>query len=106
MVKKPKSPANEKRAPLPKRTDRTAEFKKSWDRYNRAGRHDMREVREVMTLLWLGESLPKEYLDHELTGEWAGYRECHIRGDFLLIYEVTKDDVIFVELGSHAELFK
>ncbi|MGK8710157.1 type II toxin-antitoxin system YafQ family toxin [Metapseudomonas otitidis] len=106
MAKKPPKPANEKRAPLPKRTDRTPEFKKSWERYNRAGRHDMHELRKVMTLLWMGEPLPKEYLDHELTGDWAGYRECHIRGDFLLIYQVTKEDVIFVELGSHAELFK
>jgi mRNA interferase YafQ len=105
MAKKPPKPASEKRAALPKRTDRTPEFKKSWERYNRAGRHDMHELREVMTLLWLGEPLPKEYLDHELTGDWAGHRECHIRGDFLLIYQVTKEDVIFVDLGSHAELF-
>jgi mRNA interferase YafQ len=106
MAKKPPKPASEKRATLPKRTDRTPEFKKSWERYNRAGRHDMHELREVMTLLWLGEPLPKEYLDHELTGDWADHRECHIRGDFLLIYQVTKEDVIFVDLGSHAELFK
>lgn len=91
---------------MPKRTDRTPEFKKSWERYNRAGRHDMHELRDVMTLLWMGEPLPKEYLDHDLAGDWAGYRECHIRGDFLLVYQVTKEDVIFVDLGSHAELFK
>ena len=91
---------------VPKRTDRTPEFKKSWERYNRAGRHDMHELRDVMTLLWMGEPLPKEYLDHDLAGDWAGYRECHIRGDFLLVYQVTKEDVIFVDLGSHAELFK
>lgn len=106
MVKKSQTPANEKRATLPKRTDRTSEFKKSWERYNRAGRHDMHEVREVMTLLWLGNALPKEYLDHELTGDWSGHRECHFRGDFLLIYQVTKEDVIFIDLGTHAELFK
>ena len=106
MAKKPQKPANEKRAQLPKRTDRTPEFKKSWERYSRAGRHDMHELCEVMKILWMGEPLPKEYSDHELTCSWAGYRECHIRGDFLLIYQVTKDDVIFVELGSHAELFK
>ncbi|WP_153014374.1 type II toxin-antitoxin system mRNA interferase toxin, RelE/StbE family, partial [Pseudomonas syringae] len=42
----------------------------------------------------------------ELQGEWAGNRECHIRGDFLLVYQVTKTDVIFVDIGTHAELFK
>ncbi len=65
----------------------------------------MNEVREVMTLLWLGDVLPKEYVDHELKGDWAGNRECHIRGDFLLVYQVTDQDVIFVDLGTHAELF-
>ncbi|MHC8318566.1 type II toxin-antitoxin system YafQ family toxin [Pseudomonas sp. LB3P31] len=106
MAKSKNPQANEKRAPLPKRTDCTAEFKKSWERYNRAGRRDMQEVREVMRLLWMGEVLPPQYVDHELNGEWAGCRECHIGGDFLLIYSVKKDDVIFIELGSHAELFK
>lgn len=57
MAKSQTQQPNEKRAPLPKRTDRTAEFKKSWERYNRAGRRNMQEVREVMRLLWMGEVL-------------------------------------------------
>jgi mRNA interferase YafQ len=65
----------------------------------------MNEVREVMSMLWLGEPLPKEYLDHELKGAWTGNHECHIRGDFLLVYQVTDQEVIFVDLGSHSELF-
>ncbi|MCM2477962.1 type II toxin-antitoxin system YafQ family toxin [Serpentinimonas maccroryi] len=53
--------------------------------------------------------MPPEWLDHSLTGDWAGHRECHIGGDFLLIY--TLDDsgknglVIFVRSGTHSELF-
>ncbi|WP_367115912.1 type II toxin-antitoxin system YafQ family toxin [Pseudomonas izuensis] len=46
-------------------------------------------------------------MDHALTGDWAGFRECHIGGDFLLIYEHTRFDLLtFVDLGSHSELFK
>ncbi|WWL43962.1 type II toxin-antitoxin system YafQ family toxin [Pseudomonas parakoreensis] len=55
----------------------------------------------------MGQQLPAEYLDHALTGDWSGFRECHIGGDFLMIYENTRPDLItFVDLGSHSELFK
>jgi len=53
--------------------------------------------------------LPPEWLDHVLNGEWAGYRECHIGGDFLLIYRLDDSGkhgmVVFVRAGTHAELF-
>lgn len=67
----------------------------------------MNEARQVMTLLFLGEQLPAQYFDHELAGDWAGFRECHIGGDFLLIYQLPRADLVtFVDLGSHSELFK
>ncbi|EAW1321383.1 type II toxin-antitoxin system YafQ family toxin [Salmonella enterica subsp. diarizonae] len=49
-----------------------------------------------------------QYRDHELTGEWAGFRELHIGGDFLLVYRVDeKNEIIyFTDLGTHAELFE
>lgn len=94
-----------KRAALPKRVAYTSEFKKSWERYNRAGRRDMKTAREVMALLFLGDPLPPEYLDHELKGDWDGSRECHIGGDFLLVYQDNGDLVTFVDLGTHSELF-
>ena len=97
----------EKRAKRPKRCSQTPEFRKSWERYNRAGRRDMNEVCRVMTLLFMGELLPPIYRDHDLVGEWKGFRECHIGGDFLLIYSLPEPDlVLFVDLGSHAELFR
>lgn len=66
----------------------------------------MNAMREVMGMIWMGQALPAQYLDHELRGEWQGCRECHIGGDFLLVYQATDRDVIFVDLGTHAELFK
>lgn len=54
--------------------------------------------------------LGMEWKDHELTGDWADHRECHIGGDFLLIYRVDDSGkhgvVVFVRTGTHAELFE
>ena len=49
----------------------------------------MRRLKEAMLLLIANDGpLPPEYLDHELGGDWRGFRECHIGGDFLLIYDL------------------
>ena len=71
----------------------------------------MRALKEAMLLLIANDApLGPEWLDHPLKGEWAGYRECHIGGDFLLIYEVDdqagkRGTIIFVRAGTHADLF-
>lgn len=71
----------------------------------------MKRLKEAMLLLIANdESLGHEWLDHALKGEWADYRECHIGGDFLLIYQLQgtgiNEVVIFVRTGAHAELFE
>lgn len=62
-----------------------------------------------MLILISGDPLPAEYQDHALTGDLAGFRECHIGGDFLLIYKIVKnskfEDIGFVRAGTHSELF-
>jgi mRNA interferase YafQ len=54
--------------------------------------------------------LGPEWADHPLTGNWSDHRECHIGGDFLLIYQITgqgaQEQVIFVRTGTHADLFE
>lgn len=67
----------------------------------------MNRLKAAMLLLIANdEPLPPEYLDHELTGEWRGFRECHIGGDFLLIYELKADGtIIFTSTVTHSELF-
>jgi mRNA interferase YafQ len=54
--------------------------------------------------------LGREWLDHALTGEWANHRECHVGGDFLLVYRVDdtgqRGQIVFVRAGTHAELFE
>lgn len=60
----------------------------------------------VFKALATDQTLDPRYRDHDLTGDWAGHRECHIKPDLLLIYRLISDDtLILVRLGSHSELF-
>lgn len=78
---------------------------------SRSGRYDLNRLKEVMLLLIANDGpLGPEWLDHPLKGDWSGHRDCHVGGDFLLIY--TVDDaagrsgtVVFVRAGTHADLF-
>lgn len=99
-------PAKAKRAPLPRRVDYTRQFLKDWEKLTHSGKQDMQRLKEAMLLLMANEGpLPPEWLDHELQGEWSDHRECHAKGDLLLIYRLDADSVIFVRAGTHAELF-
>jgi len=103
-----KKPALEKRARLPRSSDRSRQFAKDWERLSHSGRYDMRHLKAVMLLLIANEApLPPEYADHELKGDWQGFRECHVGGDFLLVYQLRQDgSVVFTRAGTHAELFR
>lgn len=99
-----------KRASLPRAVEYGKAFVKDWERLSRTGRFNMRQLKEVMMLLIAGdEPLGPEWLDHALTGNWRGYRECHVGGDFLLIYQLDNSgkqaSVGFVRAGTHSELF-
>ena len=62
-----------------------------------------------MSILQKEKPLQKKHLDHELIGNWKGYRECHIASDWLLIYKVCQGNVRLLRLsrtGSHTDLFK
>lgn len=103
-----KKPTQQKRANLPRSSDKTKQFRKDWERLTHSGRYDMRRLKEAMLLLIANDGpLPPECLDHELTGDWKGFRDCHIGGDFLLIYHLREDGaIIFTRAGTHAELFE
>lgn len=107
----PSRTANLKRANLPRLSDHTRAFAKDWQRLARSGRYNMQQLKEAMLLL-IGNDGPlgDEWRDHELVGDWADHRECHIGGDFLLIYKIdargARSFVMFVRAGTHAELFE
>ena len=105
----PRTPGN-KRAALPRASDYSKTFRKDWERLSHSGRFDMRRLKAVMLLLIANDGpLGPEWQDHALTGDWVTYRECHIGGDFLLIYRLDgkapHEVVIFVRAGTHADLF-
>lgn len=102
-----KKPARVKRAALPRASDYARSFRKDWERLTRSGRYDMKRLKEAMLLLIANdEPLGPEWFDHPLKGDWADHRECHIGGDFLLIYKTDGDTIIFVRTGTHSELFE
>ena len=87
-----KKPARARRAALLRRVDYTKAFLKDWERLSRSGRYDLTRLRAAMLLLIAGDApLGPEWLDHPLQGEWREHRECHIGGDFLLIYRLARE---------------
>lgn len=87
-------------------------------RYSSAFKRDVKKIKkqnkdislltDVIKMLADGVILPKEYDDHALSGNWNGYRECHIQPDWLLIYKLTERELILtlVRTGSHSDLFR
>ncbi|MCY4441074.1 MAG: type II toxin-antitoxin system YafQ family toxin [Deltaproteobacteria bacterium] len=107
-----KKTAASKRSNPPRRVDYSREFLKDWRRLSRSGRFDMKRLKAIILLLIANDApLGPERKDHPLKGEWANHRECHVGGDFLLIYRIDDTDgpsgsVYFTRVGTHAELFQ
>ena len=68
---------------------------------------DIRLLDNVIDMLRQGQTLDIKYRDHALTGNYAGYRECHIKPDWLLIYYIENDILTLTlsDTGSHSDLF-
>ena len=83
-----------------------AAFKKDYKRIVKRG-YDMRLLEKVIELLANQKPLPEKNRDHQLSGAYAGCRECHITPDWLLIYEVADEELILylTRTGSHSDLF-
>ena len=83
-----------------------AAFKKDCKRIVKRG-YDMRLLEKVIELLANQKPLPEKNRDHQLSGDYAGCRECHITPDWLLIYEVADEELILylTRTGSHSDLF-
>ena len=60
-------------------------------------------MRQKIIKLMNGERLP---IDHALSGNWNGYRECHIQANWLLIYKLKDDVIVLVRTGTHSDLFE
>lgn len=83
----------------------TTKFQKDLKRAKKRG-YDISLLTAIIKLLASGESLPAKNHDHALTGDWEGFRECHITPDWLLIYEIDDNELILflTRTGTHSDL--
>jgi len=89
--------------------ERSSAFKRDYKRVKATPRHRNMDtlLAEVLSLLIEDQPLPAGNRDHALSGDWAGYRECHLKPDLLLIYRKPDGEVLrLARLGSHSELFR
>lgn len=84
----------------------SAKFQKDLKRIQKRG-YDITLLKDVINLLVNGKVLPIKYKDHNLSGNFKGCRECHITSDWLLIYEISDDELILylTRTGTHSDLF-
>ena len=82
------------------------QFKKDLKLAQKRG-YDLEIIKKVITALANGETLEAKYRDHLLTGDYGGYRECHILSDWLLIYYIEKDVLVLTlaNTGTHSDLY-
>ena len=83
----------------------TNSCKKDLKRQKKRGKSRIK-IETAIELICTNGDVPSEYLPHNLSGNWKGYRECHIEPDWLLIYAVESDELaVFFRTGSHSDIF-
>lgn len=88
---------------------RIKDFERSFRRIRRSGKFKKQakaSLMEAIDILASGRKLPQVYKDHQLDGELKYYRECHIKGDLLLVYQIRKSELllVLVDIGTHSYL--
>jgi len=86
--------------------DYSTRFKKDYKIVKKRG-YDITLLEEVLEILCAEQPLPQKYLDHALTGNYGGHRECHITPDWLLIYKIDNEVLVLslTRTGTHSDLF-
>ncbi len=84
----------------------SSRFKKDYKTIIKRG-YNPQLLQDVLDILCAEQLLPPKYSDHELAGNYKGYRECHITPDWLLIYKVEHDilTLTLTRTGTHSDLF-
>ena len=89
-----------------KRLQPTTQYRKDLKRIKNNPKK-LTALKEVLKKLEKELPIPSEYQPHELHGQYQGCMECHVQGDFLLIwFDPNRDIIELVRLGSHSQLFK
>lgn len=84
----------------------TNQFKKDLKRAQKRGKN-LALLKQILQTLLNEETLDPKHKDHALTGNYIGFRECHIQPDWLLIYAIHEQKLILTasRTGTHADLF-
>jgi len=69
-------------------------------------RKNLEKLKIILQSLIAGEQLDPIHRDHKLIGNYQGRRECHIEADWLLIYKLKENQIIFERTGTHSDLFR
>ncbi|MDR2168310.1 MAG: type II toxin-antitoxin system YafQ family toxin [Clostridiales bacterium] len=90
-----------------KEVRQSGQFKRDLKKLRRRG-YNMDLLEDVVEKLRMGIRLPPKNFDHKLTGDWKGYRECHVAPDWLLVYKFENNTVYLVlqRTGTHSDLFR
>jgi mRNA interferase YafQ len=83
----------------------THQFKKDVRRMLKQGKDAVR-IKTVMTALVEEDQLAESFRDHVLAGSFKDRRECHLEPDWLLVYKLVGDEIVFERTGTHADLFE
>jgi len=83
----------------------STKFKKDFKSCVKRG-YKMALLQQVIDILRIPAPLPTNNRDHNLSGNYSGYRECHIEPDWLLIYKQTDTELLLDRTGTHADLFR
>ncbi|MFT8704440.1 type II toxin-antitoxin system YafQ family toxin [Bifidobacterium aquikefiricola] len=86
---------------------RTPSFKRDWKKLNAKHANARKLEQAIESIVRNDAKLLRQLHDHALTGQWKGYRELHIEGDWLLIYRIEHDTLTLVltRTGSHNQPF-
>ena len=88
--------------------DRSSAFKRDYKRVAKGQHRATLDANLIPVLMALVDDQPLEprHRDHDLSGVWAGYRDCHVKPDLVLIYRKPDANILrLARLGSHSELF-
>ncbi|WP_017293147.1 type II toxin-antitoxin system YafQ family toxin [Geminocystis herdmanii] len=83
---------------------RTSQFKKDFKKAVKSEK-EIKLLVEIIEKLVKKEPLPTKNRDHNLSENYANFRECHIQPDWLLIYKYDEETLFLTRIGSHSDLF-
>ena len=79
-------------------------FQKDLKRVSKRG-NDLEKIETILNFLVIDMDLPERCRPHKLSGNYAGFWECHIEPDWLLIYDFDEDSLTLRRTGTHSDLY-